>query len=128
MGVTGFKNATAEQLEHWADAILEAPTLEAVLAEHLKKCRTLKKPVCQKNKPPYRLHQPTFNRAHPGCGSHSRPGFTQRTLAKEVGINVSSINFCLKALVEKGWIKVGNFSKNPRQTGLRLPAHTHWRG
>jgi predicted nucleotidyltransferase len=29
----------------------------------------------------------------------SRPGFTQRTLAKEVGINVSSINFCLKALV-----------------------------
>ena len=38
---------------------------------------------------------------------------TQRSLAKEVGINVSSINFCLKALVEKGWIKLGNFSKNP---------------
>ncbi len=41
------------------------------------------------------------------------PGMTQRTLAKEVGINVSSINFCLKALAEKGWIKMGNFSKNP---------------
>jgi len=41
------------------------------------------------------------------------PGVTQRTLAKEVGINVSSINFCLKALVEKGWIKMGNFGKNP---------------
>ena len=41
------------------------------------------------------------------------PGMTQRNLAKEVGINVSSINFCLKALVEKGWIKMGNFSKNP---------------
>ena len=41
------------------------------------------------------------------------PGVSQRTLAKEVGINVSSINFCLKALVEKGWIKMGNFSKNP---------------
>lgn len=41
------------------------------------------------------------------------PGVTQRTLAKEVGINVSSINFCLKALVEKGWIKMSNFSKNP---------------
>ena len=41
------------------------------------------------------------------------PSVTQRTLAKEVGINVSSINFCLKALVEKGWIKMGNFSKNP---------------
>ena len=41
------------------------------------------------------------------------PGITQRSLAKEVGINVSSINFCLKALVEKGWIKLDNFSKNP---------------
>jgi predicted transcriptional regulator len=41
------------------------------------------------------------------------PGMTQRGLAKEVGINVSSINFCLKALVEKGWIKMGNFSRNP---------------
>jgi predicted transcriptional regulator len=40
------------------------------------------------------------------------PGVAQRTLAKEVVINVSTINFCLKALVEKGWIKMGNFS-NP---------------
>ena len=43
------------------------------------------------------------------------PGASQRTLAEEVGINVSSINFCLKALVEKGWIKMGNFSKNPEK-------------
>ena len=42
-----------------------------------------------------------------------QPGLSQRKLAKEVGINVSSINFCLKALAEKGWIKMGNFSKNP---------------
>ena len=41
------------------------------------------------------------------------PGVTQRALAKEVGINVSSINFCLKALVEKGWVKMGNFSNKP---------------
>jgi EPS-associated MarR family transcriptional regulator len=41
------------------------------------------------------------------------PGVTQRTIAKKVGINVSTINFCLKALVEKGWIKISNFSKNP---------------
>lgn len=43
------------------------------------------------------------------------PGMTQRSLAKEVGINVSSINFCLKALVEKGWIKMGNFSRSPNK-------------
>ena len=41
------------------------------------------------------------------------PSMTQRSLAKEVSINVSSINFCLKALVEKGWIKPGRISKNP---------------
>ena len=45
------------------------------------------------------------------------PGVTQRTLAKEVGINVSSINFCLKALIENGWIKMGNFSHNPNKLG-----------
>lgn len=43
------------------------------------------------------------------------PGMTQRSLAKGVGINVSSINFCLQALVEKGWLKLGNFSRNPRK-------------
>ena len=42
-----------------------------------------------------------------------RPGISQRTLAKEVGISLSGINYCLKALAEKGWIKMGNFSKNP---------------
>jgi len=41
------------------------------------------------------------------------PGVTQRTFAKEVGTNVSTINFCLKSLVEKGSVKMGNFSKNP---------------
>ena len=46
-----------------------------------------------------------------------KPGVSQRALVKEVGINVSSINFCLKALVEKGWIKMGNFSRNPDKLG-----------
>jgi len=41
------------------------------------------------------------------------PGIRQRDLAKKVDINVSSINFCLKALVEKGWVKMGNFSNKP---------------
>jgi EPS-associated MarR family transcriptional regulator len=45
------------------------------------------------------------------------PSMSQRNLAKEVGINVSSINFCLKALAEKGWIKVGNFSNSPDKLG-----------
>ncbi len=42
-----------------------------------------------------------------------RPGITQRALAKEVGMSLSGINYCLGALAEKGWIKMGNFNKNP---------------
>ena len=44
-----------------------------------------------------------------------KPGMTQRAMAHEVGLNVASINYCLKALAEKGWIKMGNFSKNPNK-------------
>ena len=44
---------------------------------------------------------------------HERPGITQRALAKEVGMSLSGINYCIGALAEKGWIKMGNFSKNP---------------
>ncbi len=42
-----------------------------------------------------------------------RPGISQRALAKEVGMSLSGINYCVSALAEKGWIKMGNFSKNP---------------
>jgi EPS-associated MarR family transcriptional regulator len=45
------------------------------------------------------------------------PGMTQRALAKEVGISVSGINYCLKALIEKGWLKMGNFSNNSNKLG-----------
>jgi EPS-associated MarR family transcriptional regulator len=42
-----------------------------------------------------------------------KPGITQRALAKEVGMSLSGINYCIGALVEKGWLKMGNFSKSP---------------
>jgi len=45
------------------------------------------------------------------------PGMTQRAIAKKVGIGVSGVNYCLKALVEKGWLKAGNFSNNPNKLG-----------
>ena len=39
---------------------------------------------------------------------------TQRELANETNISLGGINYCLKALSEKGWIKIRNFqnSKN----------------
>jgi EPS-associated MarR family transcriptional regulator len=43
---------------------------------------------------------------------HQSPEVSQRTLARELGISLGSINFCFQALVEKGWIKMQNFSQS----------------
>jgi EPS-associated MarR family transcriptional regulator len=42
------------------------------------------------------------------------PDLTQRELAEQLGVSVGSMNYCLKALIEKGLVKMKNFihSKN----------------
>jgi len=42
---------------------------------------------------------------------------TQRELAKELGISLGGLNYCLKALVEKGWVKIHNFSRSNNKLG-----------
>ena len=37
---------------------------------------------------------------------------TQRELADRLGMSVSGLNYCLKALVEKGFVKMANFQKS----------------
>ena len=41
------------------------------------------------------------------------PELTQRELAEKLGISLGGANYCLKALIEIGHIKAGNFNKNP---------------
>ena len=43
------------------------------------------------------------------------PHINQRELASELGISLGKTNYCLKALIDKGWVKVGNFRHNPRK-------------
>jgi EPS-associated MarR family transcriptional regulator len=38
------------------------------------------------------------------------PEMSQRDLAQAVGISVGGAHYCLNALIEKGWVKIGNFS------------------
>jgi EPS-associated MarR family transcriptional regulator len=45
------------------------------------------------------------------------PDLTQRELAKMLGISVGGINFCLNALIEKGFVKVANFQKSKNKFG-----------
>ena len=42
------------------------------------------------------------------------PDLTQRELADQLGMSVGGLNYCLKALIDKGFVKMQNFqnSKN----------------
>lgn len=48
---------------------------------------------------------------------YETPDVSQRTLAKELGISLGSINFCFQALVDKGWVKMQNFSQSKHKMG-----------
>ena len=37
---------------------------------------------------------------------------TQRTMAKDLGISLGKLNYCLKALKNKGYVKIRNFKNN----------------
>ena len=42
----------------------------------------------------------------------ANPEVTQRELAQELGISLGKVNYCLKALIQKGWVKASNFKNN----------------
>lgn len=45
------------------------------------------------------------------------PSQSQRELSKALGVSLGKLNYCLKALVDKGWVKVRNFRDNPNKAG-----------
>ena len=45
----------------------------------------------------------------------SKPDSTQRELAEELGFSLGKLNYCLKALKNKGLVKIKNFEKNPHK-------------
>jgi EPS-associated MarR family transcriptional regulator len=45
------------------------------------------------------------------------PDLTQRELAEKLGVSVGSLNYCIRALIEKGWIKVQSFSQSKNKFG-----------
>lgn len=40
------------------------------------------------------------------------PLINQRELSNELGISLGKANYCIRALIEKGWVKVNNFRNN----------------
>jgi EPS-associated MarR family transcriptional regulator len=45
----------------------------------------------------------------------SRPHLTQRELANELGVSLGKAHYCMKALIDKGLVKMGNFSHNQKK-------------
>lgn len=46
-----------------------------------------------------------------------KPDTTQRELAEYLGVSLGKVNYCLNALIEKGWIKARNFSRSKSKAG-----------
>jgi len=42
----------------------------------------------------------------------TNPEMSQRDVARELGISVGKVNYCLRALVQRGWIKATNFTNS----------------
>ena len=46
-----------------------------------------------------------------------QPEMSQRQLDAELDVSLGAANYCRRALVEKGWVKLENFQKNPNKLG-----------
>lgn len=47
----------------------------------------------------------------------SSPEISQREISKKSGLSLGKVNYCLKSLANKGWIKIKRFSKSEHKIG-----------
>ncbi|MCK9505375.1 MAG: MarR family EPS-associated transcriptional regulator [Porticoccaceae bacterium] len=45
------------------------------------------------------------------------PSISQRDLARNLGVSLGKVNYCLKALIEKGFVKANNFRNQKNKLG-----------
>ena len=45
------------------------------------------------------------------------PKMTQRQMAKELGLSLGKTNYVVRALVDKGWVKLSNFKRSDNKMG-----------
>ena len=45
------------------------------------------------------------------------PKMTQRQLSKELGLSLGRTNYVIRALVDKGWVKLSNFRRSDNKLG-----------
>ena len=50
---------------------------------------------------------------------------SQRQLSKALGISLGKVNYCLKALMDKGWVKAKNFKNSQNKLAYRYILTPH---
>ena len=45
------------------------------------------------------------------------PKVTQRQLAEELGVSLGRTNYVIRALIDKGWVKLSNFKRSDNKIG-----------
>jgi len=48
---------------------------------------------------------------------HENPEISQRELSARLGVSLGAVNYCLKALMDRGLVKIQNFNKSPNKVG-----------
>lgn len=51
----------------------------------------------------------------------ARPGLSQRDIARELDMSLGKVNYCLRAVARKGWIKATNFKNSHNKA-----AYIYW--
>ena len=47
----------------------------------------------------------------------ANPEYTQRELSQEMGVSLGKVNYCMKKLIEREWVKLTKFRRNPNKVG-----------
>jgi EPS-associated MarR family transcriptional regulator len=47
----------------------------------------------------------------------ANPQMSQRDAARELGISLGKVNYCLRALMRRGWVKATNFKNSQNKAG-----------
>ena len=54
----------------------------------------------------------------------NHPGSSQRSFAKKIGLSLGKLNYCLRALKQKGLVKGKNFKNNKNKQKLHIHIDT----
>jgi EPS-associated MarR family transcriptional regulator len=49
----------------------------------------------------------------------ANPKVSQRDVAREFGISLGKVNYCLKALIRKGWVKASHFKNSQNKLAYK---------